>query len=357
MMADARRALRSGLRKLHAFSQRGRYEDIDFIPISHAPETVPCKPGVYDPDTLERVVSCGFATSMETQRNKLDATEFVERPVSVARLPEATVMGGEIFSRGKPHFMVKRPKSWRAHGGIEEIHTPVTLANSEQGLKYFGHWLRDDCAVYPSLAEDFGGTILSMERPSWSDAVIYEQAFGQTWDDRSAFWTPELTLVRELGFNLRKQARIRELRAQLRKAHKPIEPGSVIYLARGPSSASRDIVNDDDLRQALSARGVKVMVPEGDGTALVETLLDARVIITIEGSQAAHGTYTLADKGALLVLQPPTRFYNPHVEWTRLLDMDYGIVIGREKAEGFHIDPKEVLTMVDRLLALDTVAV
>lgn len=357
MTPSARLALQTSFHTLRAPTRRGGYHALEFTPISNAPETVPCKPGIYDPDTLERVVGCGFATSMETQRNKLDATEFVERPISVARLPEATVFGGEIFSSGRSHFMVKRPRPWHALSRIEEIQTPVTLANSEQGLKYFGHWLRDDCAMYPALADEFGGTVLSMQRPSWSDATIYEHAFGQIWDDRAAFWTPELTLVRELGFNLRKQARIRELRTCLRKAHKPLDPGSIIYLARGPSSASRDVANDEELRQALSAHGVKIMVPEGDGKALVETLLDARMIITVEGSQATHGTYTLAEKGALLVLQPPARFYNPHLEWVRLLDMDYGIVIGRAEGDGFHIDPNEVLTMVDKLLAQDSVAV
>ncbi len=344
--------MRRALQILRA--QRGAYQPIDFTPADTTPlETVPCKPGLYDPDTLDRVVACGFGTPLEKQLNKLTATEFVENPISVARLPDATVFGGNIFSRGQSHFMVKRPQPWGALAGIEEIDTPVTLANSEQGLKYFGHWLRDDCAMYPAL-KDFGGTLLSMQRPNWSDAAVYEAAFGQTWDDRAAFWTPELTLVRELGFNLRKQARIRELRARLRQTHTPTDPGSIVYIARGPSSAARDVSNDAELRQALSARGVKVMVPEGDGKALVEALLEARMIITVEGSQATHGTYTLADKGALLVLQPPARFYNPHIEWVRLLEMDYGIVIGRADGEGFHIDPDEVLRMVDRLLAVES---
>lgn len=357
MTAGARLALETGLRTLRAQTRRGGYQAIAFTPISNTLETVPCKPGIYDPDTLDRVVACGFGTPMERQMGKLDATEFVESPISVARLPDATVFGGEIFSHGRSHFMVKRPRPWRALADVEDIDTPVTLANSEQGLKYFGHWLRDDCAMHPALTEDFGGTLLSMQRPRWSDAAVYERAFQQTWEDRVAFRTPELTLVRELGFNLRKQARIRKLRTRLRQAHDAADPGSIVYLARGPSSAARDVANDDDLRQALSARGVKVVIPEGDGKALVETLLDARVIITVEGSQAAHGTYTLAEKGALLVLQPPTRFYNPHLEWVRLLGMDYGIVIGQARGNGFHIDPGEVLTMVDRLLAEGTVSV
>jgi hypothetical protein len=85
---------------------------------------------------------------------------------------------------------------------------------------------------------------------------------------------------------------------------------------------------------------------------MVADLLDARVIITVEGSQAAHGVFTLAENGSLLILQPPRRFYNPHIEWTRLLGMRYGIVIGKDVDDGagFLIDPDEVLRMVDQMI-------
>lgn len=355
MRANTGLALKRGFHKLRALTGQAPYQPLAFQPVGTPPQTLPCKPGLYDPGTLDRVEACGFKSTMEKELAKLDATQFIERPMQVARIQEATVIGGEIFSGWQRHFMVTRPT--QALSAIEDINGPVTLANSEQGLKYFGHWLLDDCAMQAALHEEVGGggPVLSMQRPNWSDAASYERAFEQSWDERAAFRTPELTLARDLGFNLKKRARIERLRARLRAVHQPSDPGSIIYLTRGPSGASRDVDNEAELQSSLTARGVKVIVPEGDGDTLIQSLLEARIIITVEGSQANHATYALADRGGLLILQPPIRFYNPHVEWTRLLDMDYATIVGASRRDGFYIDPDEVLNMIDRLLALETV--
>jgi hypothetical protein len=73
------------------------------------------------------------------------------------------------------------------------------------------------------------------------------------------------------------------------------------------------------------------------------------MIITIEGSQAAHGVYMLQTGGSLMILQPPDRFYNPHHQWARLIGMAYGTVVGTPDGVSFHMDPGEVLDMAERL--------
>ncbi|MFC3166518.1 hypothetical protein [Paracoccus fontiphilus] len=80
-------------------------------------------------------------------------------------------------------------------------------------------------------------------------------------------------------------------------------------------------------------------------------ILDASVIISVEGSQACHAIYALREGGALLVLQPPDQLYSAAQEWMRTLDMNCGMVIGTAAEGGFTINPDEVLQMVDRLLA------
>lgn len=350
-----RRALDTSLRlaahRLRKAVGAEGYQPIQLEPSDERAETLPCRPALFDPAQIDRVRACGFKSNLDIELTKLRAETFDERPLQIARVEDAAVVGGEIFYGWQRHFMAAGSVPWRALFSIEETEGPVTLANSEQGLKYFGHWLRDDCAMFDVLHGMFAQPVLSMTRPAWPDASLYERAFGQVWDERAAFWAPSLTLVRDLGFNRQKKQQIERLRGRLRETYRPRTPGDVVYLARGASGKSRDIVNEMALRDALGARGVRIVIPE-DGTAdLVEALLDARVVITVEGSQAAHAVYTLALGGALLILQPPERFYNPHVEWTRLLGMDYGIVVGETREGGFQIYPEEVLAMIDRLLA------
>lgn len=338
---DRVRMMRPGARK---------FRPIRFEPVTEVAETLPCKPGLFDEAQLDRVVACGFKATLPDQIAKLRATQFVERPMQTATVRDAVVIAGEIFRAEGRHFMSDRQLSLSAIAKIEELDEPVTLANTEQGLKYFGHWLQDDCAMHRVLAEEIGGRMLSMQRPHWPDARIYERLFGQTWDERVAFRTPHLTLARDLGFSRKKRGEFDLLRAALRRTTRPGEPGAIVYLARGTSGVPREVVNEAALTERLEAAGVRIVRPEtGDET--VAALLDARLIITVEGSQACHAVYGLAAGGAMLILQPPDRFYNPHVEWTRLLGMDYGIVVGETREAGFHIHPDEVLSMIDRLLA------
>ena len=93
-----------------------------------------------------------------------------------------------------------------------------------------------------------------------------------------------------------------------------------------------------------------IVTAEGQSRDFINSMLDASIIITIEGSQDRHALYALRDGGGMVTLAPPDRFYIATHEWARNLDMHSGIVIGTVAEGGFTIDPDEVLQMVDRLL-------
>lgn len=309
---------------------------------------VPGRKAHFEPDQIDRVLTCGFGTTVEQQVARLVRTELPEQPIQIRSLGPATVIAGQIFTKTDRHFMFSERLSLRAIRDIETCDTPVTLLNSEQGIRYFGHWLRDDCAAYEALTSR-GERLLSMPRPVWPDARVYEDLFGQRWDECKAFHTPELTVVRDMGFSRDKRDRLRALRARLRDRRQGHTPGSVVYVSRGASGEARHVTNEAALVSVLEKQGVTIVHPEAGDTSIIDAILDASVIVTVEGSQAAHAVYGLADRGGLLILQPPARFYNAHLDWTQLLDMEYGIVIGTAREQGFHIEPDEVLRMIERL--------
>lgn len=261
---------------------------------------------------------------------------------------DAVIAGGLIFTRTDSYFL-SSDSPFRALRHRIKTYDRVTLLNSRHGLQYFGHWLRDDCAVYEDIRD--APNLLSLKRPDWPDARIYEKAFDQVWPEITFAHVDELTLYREMGFNRDKARRLRMLRDRLRATHVAPNAGRIVYIRRGQQGAARNISNQDALERALSSAGVHIVEPGIAGQNLVREILDAAMIITVEGSQASHGVYCLADGGAMLILQPPERFYNPHHEWARLLGMGYGITIGEKDGENFHIHPNEVLAMIDRLLA------
>lgn len=311
--------------------------------------TIACLPALYEPEQIARVKACGFRSTLPGELEKLEATHFPERPVTRYDLEDAIIAGGRVYAGDARYFLSERLPGPALRGPFRQFSSAMLL-NSQQGLKYFGHWLRDDCAVYEGIRGE-AAPLISMQRPHWPDAAFYEIAFNQRWDVIPFAHVGRLTLYREMGFSRDKARRLRLLRAQLRAALPERNTGRIVYVSRGKLGAERHIANEDEVENAFAKAGIHVVEPGQGGEALVRELLDAAMIITVEGSQASHGVYSLAEGGSMLILQPPERFYNPHHEWARLMGMRYGITIGEKDGRRFHIHPDEVFCMIDRLLA------
>ena len=303
-------------------------------------------PAIYDPDQLERVVNIGFGRTLAQQKEKLDQTEAPSAPATRMEFHDITWIGGRFYTRDKVYFM--GPGNPLKHTGTEcQGYDHVVITNSRPGLRYFGHWLRDDCAAR-EMDMPANATLLSLTRPKWADSHYYETVFEQSWVDKPAFFARKMTVLTDIGFSVDKRMRLHRLRARLRQnAPANDRPGRIVYIRRGPGSVPRTMENEDALVAALSAAGVGVVDAESGGDAISREILDAKIIISIEGSQLSHATYNLAEGGAILVLQPPDRFYNPHHDWSRLLGMRYAIVVGQVSETSYTDDPDEVLRMLD----------
>jgi hypothetical protein len=80
---------------------------------------------------------------------------------------------------------------------------------------------------------------------------------------------------------------------------------------------------------------------------LIDQLFGARIVISVEGSQLSHALYSLGDRAGLVVIQPPDRFFNSHMDWARLLDVRYGFVVGEQKEAGFYLALDDLLRTID----------
>ena len=342
--------------KLDPFRKIGRkltYSSLYPVPVLESTaRTISCRPALFNPEHLSRVTTCAFGKTLPELTAVLSATSYVEGPLATFQMGEATVLGGTIFTKTNSILHSSFVKSnLQDTLGSAPIYEETVLANSMQGLRYFGHWLSDDVSAFEAFHSH--PNLLSLPLPSWSDMATYSQLFDQNWNQKMVIRTRSLTLVRDLGFSERKAQRYRSLRSRLR-SHFNVKAGAgkVVFLRRGPSGDPREIVNSAELEQRLSAAGVSIVTAEGGNRDFIASLIDAAVIITIEGSQDRHALYALKDGGGMLTLLPPDRFYVATHEWARNLEMHSGMVIGKNAKGGFIIDPDEVLQMVDRLLPL-----
>lgn len=316
--------------------------------ISDTAQAIPCQAPFFEKAQLERIVSCGFGRSPQEEVARLTATHQFEGQVEEYELGPCIIAGGQIFAEDATYYIGNRSPIKAMQAPLRTL-GPAKLASTTQGIFYFGHWLRDDCTLFELLRKD--SQPYALRKPDWPDAKMYEAAFDQTWDYLDFAWSENLTIYRELGFNRDKISRFGILRDKLRAAHPQHKGGQIVYLSRGKTSSPRNMSNAASFEAAMVDAGIKIVAPETDPDGLLKELLNARMIITIEGSQAAHGVYMLQEGGSLLILQPPERFYNAHQEWTRMSGMNYGTVVGTKDQDSFQIDPNEVLSMVARLKA------
>lgn len=321
------------------------FDDLPAPELMGEPEVLAHRPVVFDPDQLDRVHSCAFGTHRLEEFAKLRTKTFIGQPAERYRLGECIIVGGTVITKQSRHLLRAMPELVNLKARLA-VFDRATLLNTMQGLYYFGHWLQDDCPLYERVKD--APPLLSVARNDWPDMSYYETGFGQTWTETRFAHVGDLTVWRDLNYSTEKAQRIQALRVRLRKTMVPRASGRIVYISRGQTGEPRNMSNVVAFEAALRQAGVEVVEPGQGGQAM----LGARIVISIEGSQACHGIYALADGGTILIIQPPERFYNPLRNWTSLLGLTYAIVVGQKDATSFFVNPDEVLRMVDRLLAL-----
>lgn len=310
------------------------------------PEVIEGRPVKALQGQFERISASPFGVSHLTE---IAAARGGVRPVGATRMyvfKDVTVAKRWVISRCR-HEEFVWPKSEWAFSEPEFI-AEAALSDSIQGSRYFGHWLRDDCATNLLIPDHL--PFVGLERPRWKDEDFYSGLLNlrRARSIRHAR-IQELTYFEDLSNNSHKLKRLKAHRASIRRKMQSGQKGGIVYLSRGPSARARMIQNEAELIGALASRGVKIVVAGGsDPSSFFQEILDADLIISVEGSQCAHAIYALRDNAAgLITLQPFDRFYLPHLEWVRLFGYDFGVVVSeREKGE-FYIDPQEVLRTID----------
>jgi Glycosyltransferase 61 len=224
----------------------------------------------------------------------------------------------------------------------------AALRTSYVAVHYFGHWLRDDCATQ-LLAEDYA-PVIALQTPEWADKRAYRALLGRDYTEVARARVKRLHMFDDIGQNDHKVARFRRSRADFAaRAVKRTTP-DIVFMARGASGESRDLVNQDALIAAMAARGIQILHAENTPVGMIVAALQgARILISVEGSQISHGLLTLADKAGILAIQPPDRFFNSHMDWSHALDMHYAVVVGTPALGGFAISEDELFATLDLL--------
>jgi hypothetical protein len=317
------------------------------IEVLNPGETISGSPCIALPEQYERVTACAFGIDPAQEIAQLKGAPRRIGPTIQYVLDNVVVNDGIIYGRGR-HKFVNNNVVFQSDQTTCVEYGQAALRSSFVGCHYFGHWLRDDCATH-LLASDFG-TAVSMPTPLWPDRAGYLEQFGQQCLELRRAHIDRLVLFDDINQNAHKARRFRELRERLANSQGLRKTGHIVYLMRGSGGKQRLLLNEGEIIEALTRRGVTVVRAETlNVSQLVSELLGARIIISVEGSQLSHALFTLLDGGGILAIQPPDRFFTSHLDWARALNMQYSVVVGEKRDQGFFLPVNDLLKTIDLL--------
>jgi hypothetical protein len=298
------------------------------------------RPAVCLPGELDRVIRHEPNPVINLQRMldprvEHDGTAaFLLRDVIVA---DSTLLGGRAYQVLRP-----ADRRWVLRGRPPPINEGM-LCTDWVVEQYFGHWMVDGLAR-ELLASDRKVMPLVLEGPARLHEAGYRELTGLAAHSISYAHADRLWIVEDSGLNDGKVARIQRVRSRLREAV-PAGKATRVFLLRGLSGQGRHLTNEAELADALSSRGFDILCPETETAAHVaKSLRSASIMVSVEGSNIAHGGLALPTGAGLLVIQPPDRFNTVWKTRADALGLQFAYTVGTASSTGGFVQP------LDRLL-------
>lgn len=309
-------------------------------------ESKPATPALYDPADLDQVQGTWSGTTVAAELHKLISPVQHHAATHAFLLKDLDVVDGYVYGhRWKSRLLPVGPPIWAS---APQAHIPLgTLACSWSGNVYFGHWVTDDLTLY--LAATELGNPFTLERTPYLHEPQYRELLQISNPALRRAHLDEMIVLEDVGQNDYKRWRYELLRSRLRARVRKLG-GDYVFIRRGTSGEPRTIVNSSAVESLLASQGFAVIDPEAlMPIDIAAQLLDARVVIGVEGSQLAHALLSMAQGGILCCIQPPWRFNNIHRGQAECLNLRYAVIVGRPCEGGFRVEIDGLKRLLDKI--------
>ena len=288
------------------FGKRLRFEDYAKEAITLcAQEEQEVSSGIYLPEHLQRVTGATINCVLSTTMERMHQTHMIHAPTIMYQLGKTRLFGGGLWTH-QHQFLGRRVDR---NDQLAPVHLKqAVLSDSDVGAEYFGHWMRE---VVPA---SFVGTpeipSLSLRVPSHKHAAGYAAITKMHTLYANQGLVENLCFLSDFSQNSYKLQRYLRIRENLKDSLDPKETGyKGVFIARGQSGSKRTLLNENEVIRHLQSKGFDVIYPEKmPSEDIARRLWNAKIVVTVEGSAQNHAIYSMAASGALLLLQPPSRF-------------------------------------------------
>ena len=261
-------------------------------------------PAIYLESHLQRVLGSHHLSSVAFEFELLHQKTYIHGATTLYPIGKTRLFRGGLWTE-KNQVLTRLLKA-------DDKVYPVmlgsaVLTDSDIANQYFGHWLQD--AVPASLVGNNQMPSLAFRKPHYQHATDYSVLFHLNTIYGNSGSVDNLYLLSDFSQNSYKVKRYMELRQRLQNKLNPANcQFDGVFIARGETGAGtkRILTNEKALIEHLKIRNFDIVYPEQLSVEqLIRRLWNAPMIVTIEGSAQNHANYTIALKGAYLILQSP----------------------------------------------------
>jgi hypothetical protein len=301
-------------------------------------------PALALPDQLSRVLACEADTNLARETMRVAGGLRVHAALEAHELENATLTGGFVYARGLRMPLRPRGSKWLGHAPSRRFEHAL-CTSSLYGLRYFGHFLTDDCSA-AQLAHELGAPAVRLAL-DYPQASAYERAFGTPLESVEDAHFARLTVLSDVGQSSSKRRRYQRMRALVRRVTAVRSSGRGVYLRRSLGGPERVPRNDDDVAARLVREGFTLACVDDPPEVLFRALNQAPLVLGVEGSHMVHGVFHVRDGGALLCVQPPRRFNNVLKDYTDCLGLRYGFVVAEPQNAGFFVNETDLMRTIE----------
>lgn len=306
-------------------------------------------PVVIASEDRARVTKAQAETAIEREWMRIDGAVALHQATvryafkNVLATPFGFFVGGNGFSRfGRPR--------------VEELLT-VKIDRVAKGFfatspicqKYFGHWLLDGLPL-TLLAHKEEALFLPYD-PHWQHAPAYLDLLGISRIPSNYVFFDEMSYCVDIGQNDNRRDRTRRMRDRLQAAVRG-NGNKLVYLERGQTGVSRQIVNESELIAALEQEGFTTVQVDAPLAEIIEACHGASTVISVEGSHMTHGLLAAAEGAMHITLNPCDRFNNVFADYMPSLRSRLGTIVMERVGSGYRVNIDHIMKFLRRDAAI-----
>jgi hypothetical protein len=297
------------------------------------------------PGEKERARGSIGLTALETHLTWLEAGAISQGATKSYRFHDALLADETVYVRGQYLVCGKGPKRaviFDRHDSFDE----AQLCTHPAARDFFGHWLQDAMCL-ELLAKSRGLTPLSFKTKKWLHEPGYRDLLMMPETSTSLAKVATLWLTDDRAFNAGWSRRFKELRSRARRKVGSEGP-SRLFISRGAGGSARDLQNKDEITNLLTKHGFTIIEPEQlTAEEVIGALGNAKLIVSVEGSNLIHAQLGLPEGSAMVVIQPPRQFNAYHKVIADIVGLRFAFVVADEADGSFSVDPARLMRTID----------